>query len=335
MNLQKKDFSRFLIKLFFVIFFFLAVDSCFNIAFKGKIIPFTNYTLLNYKIFDYAHNKKKKEVLAIGSSLTLVNLESNTICNELDSSYLNLGVHGMCLEDIYKMAKLAIPLSKPKTVLMSSGLVDFRVKSNGINIPSDLRLYSYLRNPHFLPLAFTFSTKDNAFSINEIYEKELATNTGTPFDIHTDSYGGISLNLDSKKVPKKVSKKNGANELILGSPTSYEETENISGNTADENSYKILRDIARYMKNKGIRFVFIQSPCIKSFYAFAPQIIDKHSENCRAIIESEGGLFINGFDIADEFDDDIDFYDSGHMNSSGSRKYTRFITDKIKEKYGE
>lgn len=98
--------------------------------------------------------------------------------------------------------------------------------------------------------------------------------------------------------------------------------------------YEKLEEICTYLKSKDISLVFVQSPCIKSEYEENKDMFDSHIEKCRSIVQANGFLFINGFNISDQFDDYTDFYNPQHMNESGAIKYTGYIVSKIQENGG-
>ena len=319
MTKQKKDLVKFGRKLLLCLILFLTTDTLPSALFMGKMVPFSNYNLLNFKLYELAYSKEKhKNVLSFGSSLTLVNIHSRTITDQLDKSFYNCAIHGMKIKESFAMIKTVCPIYKPKIVLVSSGYIDFRKENNSSSIPSVMKMKSYMRFPYLFYGSIPLLIKKNSLNTYEIFQTEIMENHGTAEELKTDAFGGINISISSAN---KVIDKEELAELENRGTLNY----------ADSEGYDYLEQIAKYLNRKNIQFVFVQSPTIKSEYSSIKKGINDHISKCRNIVESNGGFFINGYEMSDSMIDNVDFYDTGHMNSCGAQKYTEFIVKKIRE----
>ena len=319
MTKQKKDLVKFGRKLLLCLVIFLMTDTLPSALFMGKMVPFSNYNLLNFKLYELAYSKEKhKNVLSFGSSLTLINIHSETMADQLDKSFYNCAIHGMKIKESFAMIKTVCPIYKPKIVIISSGHIDFRKENNSSSIPSVMKMKSYMRFPYLFYGSLPLLNKKNSLNTYEVFQTQIMENHGTASEVKTDAFGGINISISS------------ANKVI--DKEELAELENTGTlNYTDSEGYDYLNQIAKYLNRKNIQFVFVQSPTIKSDYSSIKKGINDHISKCRNIVESNGGFFINGYEMSESMIDNIDFYDTGHMNSCGAQKYTEFIVRKIRE----
>lgn len=319
MTRQKKDLMKFGKKLLLCLIMFLTTDIIPSGLFMGKMVPFSNYNLLNFKLYELAYSREKhRDIMAFGSSLTLINIHSETITNQLNKSFYNCAINGMKVKESFDMVKAVCSIYKPKIVLVSSGYIDFRKENSILTVPSVMKMKNYILFPYLFYRSIPIITKKHSLDTYEIYQNEIKEKQGTNEEMKTDAFGGITISIPSAN--KTINKEELA-EMENKGDFIYD----------DPDGYESLQKIAKYLQEKNIAFVFVQNPSTKSNHKLMEQGIDSHALKCKQIVESNEGYYINGYDISDSMVDNIDYYDSGHMNTSGAQKYTEFIVKKIKE----
>ena len=319
MKSQRNDLLKFAGRMVLCLIIFLTTDILPSALFMGKMVPFSNYTLLNFKLYELAYSKNRhKEILSFGSSLTLTNIHSETMADQLNKSFYNCAIHGMKIKYTYDMIKSVCPIYKPKIVIISSGHIDFRKEDSALKVPSVMKMKSYMRFPYLFYGSIPPLIKKNSLNTYEVFQTEIKEKHGTAEETETDAFGGINISISS--VNKVIDKE----ELA--------ELENTGTlNYADSEGYDYLEQIAKYLNRKNIQFVFVQSPTIKSEYSSIKKGINDHISKCKNIVETNGGFFINGYEMSDSMVDSVDYFDTIHMNDSGAQKYTEFIVKKIRE----
>lgn len=322
MKSQRNDLLKFAGRMVLCLIIFLTTDILPSALFMGKMVPFSNYNLLNFKLYELAYSKNRhKEILSFGSSLTLTNIHSETMADQLDKSFYNCAIHGMKIKYTYDMIKSVCPIYKPKIVIISSGHIDFRKEDSALKVPSVMKMKSYMRFPYLFYGSIPPLIKKNSLNTYEVFQTEIKEKHGTAEEMETDAFGGISISIKSD---------NNANAI-----EEYEknpESENEGCFSPDDLvGYDHLEQIAKYLNRKNIQFVFVQSPTIKSDYSSIKKGINDHISKCKNIVETNGGFFINGYEMSDSMVDSVDYFDTIHMNDSGAQKYTEFIVKKIRE----
>src|SRR5437764_904180 len=91
----------------------------------------TNSISFDAKIAELNHQKfKRVDILGLGSSMTLNNINSQIVADSLSSNYYNISSWGLQMSDLNSLAHYYVPKFKPKYILMLSSVTDFRVTGN-------------------------------------------------------------------------------------------------------------------------------------------------------------------------------------------------------------
>lgn len=248
------------------------------------------------------------ELLSIGSSITLNNLNSKTLKENLKVSYYNYGAWGLQISDINHLLKLFTTECNPKYVLICSTITDFR-KGSDFNLPNILefrlssfyRDYFFLRNLGFLSLA---KHKEEYVSMKK--------DTSGYKNLNFDPYGGIPLVIPINKISKKRW------DEILDFPTKQTEFQ-----------YSELSELARFLNTKSIKLIFIQAPMSERYAYNETEKIKllHHFNRCKSIIEINCGIYYNLYDPK-IFHDSL-YVDKFHLSEQGSQIFTKLVSDKL------
>jgi hypothetical protein len=307
-QMQLKDFVKKLI-LFstpLVIILLIMYICLFNAGYYPVI---TNSISLDAKLFDYrAHKFSNIDVLSIGSSMNLNNLDSAEIVLPGNlTTYYNFGAWGLQISDILYLVKYFTNTYKLKGVIVSSSLTDFKENSK-ILIPTYYELDLVNR---YLPFFYCKSSIISIINRHRQY-KEFMANTNDYSNLNYDEYGGVLLNIPSEK----ISKIRWNEELRFP-------------NINTMNQYSKLEELVLYMKSKKIKFIYVQAPIKKSLTDKndSNKIILGHFSKCKSIVEGNGGYYINLHNTA-IYDDSL-FVDQYHLTGNGSKIYTKQIVEKL------
>jgi hypothetical protein len=245
---------------------------------------------------------KQVNLMAIGSSITLYELKSDLVTQNLDASYYNFASWGTQITDMKLMLTKFVPEHHPKFVIMCASLGEFMSPQNNTYA-------NYLNTPDFIKnnLPELFYLK-NYNSIHQIIWRKYFE-----YPINFDDRGGASLTVKPKDINHKAPEQHDV------FPTKYTQT-----------NYNALDSLAGWLKQKNIELIFIQAPIKKSYAAatYYQQQINTHFDKCRSIIESRGGIYLNYYNPT-IFTDSL-FVDQYHLQNTGAIILTTEIIADLK-----
>ncbi len=259
----------------------------------------------------FSHNKKA-DILAIGSSMSLNNLDSHTIIEELNTnSYLNIGAWGLCMKDCFQLLKIYTAIHQPKTCIISSNLTDFEqkminIKYEGLKdfLLSDTnQIYKY----HLKYFNARYYSKYFGYSKIVKQQKDIYEFLGY------DEYGAVLF--DSLHFNKSIYR-----------------WLNPGFEKLHENQYVYLDSISIFCKSNNIQLLFFQSPFRAGLYKESvPRLniakINEHIQRVKKIITDNGHEFVNSNN--NTWEDNL-FVDGIHFNSIGAKLYTEYCFKQLK-----
>lgn len=299
--------------IFIFLFLVLYVSIPRLVTGNQVLIRFTNSISFNSKIYETRRlTEDNFDYLAIGSSMTLNNLNSNTLqgfLNERDENFYNFASWGTTIQDNETWLEILLEKYNPKGVIMFSSMEDFE----GENKPIDKEdVSAYIRGRQQSTFYLKHSVFNDLTYINEY--KELVGDTLSYDSLHYDESGGVNLSVYTDSIES-----NRWNKTFT--ETFHE----------DNIQYSALRTISQTLKEKGIDFYFVQMPSRPNYVADenARSILNQHVATCESIINETGQHFYNGIDY--ELFSDFYFSDYTHMNVEGSMLMTNlFIENSLK-----
>ena len=300
--MNKGQLNKFVVK---AVLFGLPVFILFGILFRLGFAPIvTSSDLFDAKMrLIKTQYVKQVNLMAIGSSITLYELKSDLVIQNLDTSYYNFASWGTQITDIKLMLAKFIPEHRPKYVIMCASLGEFMS-------PPNSTYSNYLNTPTFIRnnLPEFFYLK-NYNSIHQIIWRKYFE-----YPINFDAWGGASLTVKPKDINRKMW---DAHEVF---PTRY-----------TQSNYNALDSLAVWLKQQNIKFIFAQAPIKKSYAntVYYQQQINSHFDKCRSIIESRGGIYLNYYNTT-VFTDSL-FVDQYHLQNAGAIIFTKEIITDLKK----
>jgi hypothetical protein len=251
-----------------LIIFLMPVLLLFEVLFQTGYTPiFTNSTLFDTKMVavQKAHIKGVK-VLALGSSITLFELNSELIVKNIDGAYYNFGSWGLQMADMNNLITGYVNAYHPKYVMICSSISDFVSPQND-------SYFNYINTPRWikdhLPEYFYFK---NFSSIHQVIRRKIKA-----YPLILDEWGGAPLRL------KPGNQVDVLNDRVMF-PTNY----------TNENYVK-LDSMASFLHNQHIQLIFMQAPIRNSSVdtLVSQQALNTHFATCKKILEQHGGLYLN------------------------------------------
>ncbi|MCF8371810.1 MAG: hypothetical protein K9H64_09315 [Bacteroidales bacterium] len=262
-----------------------------NISFNDKMV------FANHKVADH---------ISIGSSLALCNIHSRTITSTLGSdNYLNLGTWGFNIGDSFTMLKKYAEINMPKTVILSSSLVDFGNQKVFFNADE---IHTILTSN--FPGRFYFKYPEFRYYLSfSNHYKKIKTSDKEYDSLVYDEYGAVCY----------------ADKMDVFDQAIWDDTK--VDEPLDNMNYAGLDSISNFAKKHNIRFVFFQSPFREGITNKIDQEkIKTHTSIVAGIVQKYGHTFI---DSNEKSWADSLYVDATHFTWTGAKLYTEFCIDKM------
>lgn len=250
--------------------------------------------------------KKKADIIAVGSSMSLDNLNSDVIINNFKTdSYLNLSSWGLTTKDIFSIIKIYSSIHKPSTVIIASNYLDFQSTDKEFN---HKQLTDYLKGSTSTFDDFFINFSVNYYFTYFVYHKFTTSGNNFYESLIYDKYGGISFDPSKFKIDKEIWNKVDISNLR-------------------EASYYYLDSISSFCSQNRVKLLFFQTPIREGIYRnLNKDWLLKHIGRVKAIILKNNQSFIDG---NDRFWPDSLYIDPVHFNANGARQFTKYCFDKI------
>jgi len=296
---MKKPVIKFLLK---VLLFVIVIAAFFEILFLCGCYPVvTNSTFFDQKMFSVQKQHiKHVELMAIGSSVALYELNSPIMVHNFNIPYYNFASWNLQITDTRVLLTDFVKRYHPRYVILCSSINDFISPANSTYL-------NYVNAPDFikyhLPEAFYLKNYTSAY---QVVRRKLNS-----YPLAVDQWGGAFL------TAKQINKAKWDEHNIF--PTRY----------TGEN-YEALDSLGSFLKAQNIKLIFIQVPLKKS-YAGTPQssaVLSAHFARCKSIVEQQGGIYLN-YHNTNVFTDSL-FTDQYHLQLNGAVMLTNQIVKDLK-----
>jgi hypothetical protein len=276
-------------------------------------LNFSDSYSYNEKIRILKLHQKADSIFAIGSSMTLNNIDSKTIIKSLKTSnFFNAASWGMSLGDDLNLIKYLDKNYTLRKVIIISNIVDFNHKDKMINYNY---IDSYLKD-NLIELMFYFAWNFNFiyYKDNFEYAKKVRHSVSGYDCLHYDDYGTANLSKRYLQIDSNRWQTSYLNNII------------------SESQYNHLNDIVKFCKSKKIKIIFVQSPFREKLYSnFNESEIRKLTMHIRRIknaIETinEENVFIDSNEK--KWNDSL-FADAIHFNNVGAEIFTKYFVEKL------
>ena len=266
---------------------------------------------VNEKIaFAEKHFPEEVDLLAMGSSMTLNNLNSTEVMAHFGNvRYLNASAWGTGASELDVWGPVLAKRFSPKMVIVSTNLMDFAEQPNFLSGDSvalvrsfrESALLGYLRHwnaPYYL----------REMEANKTRFKDA----GNYEYLRYDEHGGVTLSIP----PEKISQP----RFDIAPITAAE---------LDPERYEAFTRFVEDLSHRSIRLVVFESAYrdgVRTAQSDALQ--ETHVARLRSIIEPLGGILI---DANQRRWDDSLFVDSSHYGPEGAKEYTSYCLAQLGE----
>lgn len=310
--------KRFIIKTVLVLIPFLV---CFLIAGvflydKYKIIPFDSSISFDSKIYELKNkNFESIDNIAVGSSMTLNNLNTETLMRYLNSeSYYNVSSWGQSISVDYEMIKILVDRYTPHRIIMVTVCDDFDY-SDYSDLDCKRSIKTYLNSDCFnIPYMAIYKIRSKFYDSDGSY-RNCRNATDDYTNLNYDYCGGIELKVYDDNI-------------------SSERWNHISGFEFDKRGkcYESLMKICEYLKSRNIDLVLVNTPTRRHYYSNNYNDVQKHISICDSIVKSYGFFFSNEIDF-EKYNDSL-FADCSHLNVEGAKLFTDEFCKKYFKQFG-
>ncbi len=299
---MKKPINRFLLKL---LLFIMPVLVFFEVLFRLGFAPIvTDSTLFDLKMLAVQkHQVKNIKLLAMGSSITLYELNSDSMVQNFKLPYYNFASWGLQMADMNRLLNSLVKTNQPKYVVICSSFPDFVSPPNNSYL-NYINANSFIKDD--FPELFYFK---NYNSIHQVIRRKFNT-----YPLSLDNWGGASLSVKLRNVN---SEKWNEHDIF---PTKYTQA-----------NYKALDSLSAFLNEQKIKLIFVQVPIKKSYTNTdrSKQLILAHFDSCKSIVEGKGGIYLNYYNPT-IFTDSL-FIDQYHLQQAGSTILTSEIVADLKK----
>jgi hypothetical protein len=266
---------------------------------------------LNEKLEFLRTSRKDVAVLALGSSIALNNLHSETTAKRVQpNNFLNVSSWGMNMQDNYLLFKELYEVYHPTTLILTSSIIEFEKADKQIDY-SLLKKYltSTDLQAHFYHLK-CFNLR--YYMDNAKYKKHVMEDVHGYEYLVFDSNGGIMIDSTDFKID--------ANRWVK----SFDST------ALDSTSYFYLDSISTFCKNKNIKLLFFQSPFREGVYtSLSPEksyLLKAHMDRIVAILGKGQNRLI---DANKKLWSNSYFLDGSHLNAVGAKAFTEYCFNQL------
>ena len=266
---------------------------------------------LNQKLQFLRKNEKSAHILAIGSSITLNNLHSETVVNKLKTtSYFNVASWGMNIEDDYLLLKVMHEVYKVDTIIIASSISEFELPVKVIN---HKRIKRYLASGNFVASLFHIKCFNLRYMVdNTKYTKQVKASKNQYESLIFDQYGAVEIDDTDFKID----------------PDRWDD--NFNEDKLNLSNFSYLDSISSFCKSNGIKLLFFQSPFRKGIFenlnTKKSEALDQYVKRISGILKRDDHIFVDSDKIL--WDDSL-FVDSEHMSVKGAKLFTEYCFDQV------
>jgi hypothetical protein len=266
---------------------------------------------LNEKIEFLRAAKKDAHVLAIGSSITLNNLYSETIAKRIHgSTFLNISSWGMNMGDNYSLLKSVYDVYHPDTLIIASSMSEFELPAKKADYK---RVQKYLTTGDFIAAFYHVTCFNLRYYMDNAKYKKLVQSVKNQYEyLVFDPYGGVNIDATNFKIDQR--RWNADFDMEKMSNSNYDYVDSLSS----------------FCKMKNIKLLFFQSPLRKGIYANLDvkklNGLHAHVDRIAAILKRDDHILIDANKV---LWDDALFIDGEHFGAKGAQAFTTYCFDQL------
>lgn len=298
---MKRPSNKFLLKLALMA---LPVVAGYEVLYRLSIYPvLTASQFFDYKVLEAGrHPRGKLTLMAVGSSVTLYDLDSRVIADSLRVPYYNFGAWGMQMTDIRAILGGLVGAYHPSVVLICASPREFM-------LPRTPSYADYAGTAAFIRERFPeYFYLRNFNPVHTLWIRRYRSRRPT-----MDAWGGACVEEMWKGVVR------------------HDKGEQLAFPAADtEAQYAALDSICRYLREQHVRLVFVQAPMEARYTGSGRgrKELAAYLARCGSIVGGAGGNYFNYYDTT-AFPDSL-FADLTHLTRAGGTVLTRKIVADLK-----
>jgi len=308
-----KEFLKKILLFFILLCTGILIVSIYLYRIGGNDLPapeFSNSISFNEKI-DFIRDRDLSQIrcIALGSSMTLNNIDSKIMKKYIGDSFLNLGSWGFKISDSERfLNEMTEQLPNLNTVVISTSFMDFSDEIRNIEVDysmirfflkykSDIAMYLYAGD-----LKYLFENAKSNLLIKQ--------NINSYRNLDFDSLGGAVLEIDDDHIDMTRWNKN------------------ITDFNVSEKELSSLRNLIDFLAARNIRTA-VSVPPQRSGLTDVHNLeqIKRTLIIMQSVVEESGGIFINSFEYG-SWSDSL-FVDYAHLNRTGAAQYSEIIAKKL------
>jgi hypothetical protein len=273
--------------------------------------PLSDSYSLNEKIEFLRAAKKDAHVLAIGSSIALNNLHSETIAKRIHGGiFLNTSSWGMNMGDNYALLKAVYGVYHPDTLIIASSISEFELPAKKADYK---RVQSYLTAGDFVADLYHVRCFNLRYYMDNAKYKKLVQSARNQYEyLVFDQYGGVNIDDKDFKIDQRRWKVDFDTKKISVS------------------NYDYVDSISAFCKLKNIKLLFFQSPFRKGIYvnlgAKKSKELQTHVDRIATILKRDNQILIDADKV---LWDDALYLDGEHFSAKGAQAFTTYCFDQL------
>lgn len=273
--------------------------------------PLSDSYSLNEKLEFLRTGKKDVPALAIGSSIALNNLHSETVAKRLHGGpFLNTASWGMNMGDNYSLLKAIYEVYHPKTLIIASSISEFELPAK----KADYKLVQrYLTANDLEASWYHIKCFNLRYYLDNAKYKKLVTGVKNQYEyLVFDEYGGVNIDDTGFKIDER------------------RWNADFEKKRMNESNYDYLDSLSSFCKSNQIQLLFFQSPFREGIYtrlnAEKSAELKAHVERIEAILKRDQHKLIDGDRAL--WNDSL-FIDGEHLSAKGAKAFTNYCFNQL------
>lgn len=273
--------------------------------------PLSDSYSLNEKLEFLRATKKEAQVLAIGSSIALNNLHSETIAKRIQgNTFLNASSWGMNMGDNYSLLKAIYDVYHPTTLIIASSISEFELPAKKADYK---RVQKYLTAGSFSAKMHHITCFNLRYYMDNAKYKKLVQSVKNQYEyLVFDQYGGVNIDDTDFEIDQR------------------RWNVDFDSKKMSSSNYDYVDSISAFCKLKNVRLLFFQSPFRKGIYS---KLDTKKSSELKAhvariaeILKRDQHVLIDADNVL--WEDDL-FIDGEHFSAKGAKTFTSYCFDQL------
>jgi len=267
----------------------------------------------NEKMEFLRKRNKNADIVTIGSSMSLNNLDSKTIIKHVGSdSYLNLSSWGMSMKDIFLLLKVQSEIHHPRVLILANSVLDFQMTDKNVKYPV---LKLFLHSSDYRQVYYHLKFFNLKYYLTNFKFASQVRSVGNNYEfLGYDQYGAVNLDGNNFQIDEARWKR-----------------DYLTASRFLPKEYAYLDSISSFCERSKIKFFFLQSPYRTGLYSKFDETKMKVLKDHVAKVESSVSLHHQTFINANNgvWGDSL-FVDGTHFNRQGAKAFTHYCFGNLK-----